>query len=186
MYQCHPPYTRRVSSHRVLYLKFLSTYNMCIIYLLVIETCFQVTIAMFYFCHSKNPSDAIKNIFNSISINFWKKISFLTNIRNKGVIRKKNFYFLTSWKMAIFFLQKFVIFNMITDSFLIEKWGTLERQRGSSKNEESFGKSFSFPFSAKCFDRNIKYFLSWTFSFLDAMKFETLKQIEIYILNYFL
>ena len=28
--------------------------------------------------------------------------------------------------MATFFLQKFVIFNMITDSFLVQKWGTLE------------------------------------------------------------
>ena len=25
------------------------------------------------------------------------------------------------------------------------------------KNEESFGKNFSFSFSAKCFDRNLKY-----------------------------
>ena len=40
-----------------------------IIYLLVIEAYLKVTI-MFYFCHSKNPSDVIKNIFNSISINF--------------------------------------------------------------------------------------------------------------------
>ena len=31
--------------------------------------------------------------------------------------------------MAKFFLQKFVIFNTITDSFLKEKWGTLERGR---------------------------------------------------------
>ena len=91
--QCHPPYTRWVSSHRVLYLKFLSTYNMCIIYLLVTDACLKVTITMFYSCHSKNPSDVIKNIFNSISINLWKKISLLTNIRNKRVIRKINLYF---------------------------------------------------------------------------------------------
>ena len=31
--------------------------------------------------------------------------------------------------MAEFFLQKFVIFNMITDSFLVEEWGTLEDAR---------------------------------------------------------
>ena len=37
--------------------------------------------------------------------------------------------FLTSWKMAEFFLQKFVIFNMITDDILVEKRGTLERAR---------------------------------------------------------
>ena len=28
--------------------------------------------------------------------------------------------------MVKFFLQKFVIFNMITDSFLVDKWETLE------------------------------------------------------------
>ena len=79
--------------------------------------------------------------------------------------------------MAEFFLQKYGIFNMIADSFLVEKWGTLEREwryiwkncQDSIqivrtvfilafckllKNEESFGKSFSFAFSAKCFDRN--------------------------------
>ena len=31
--------------------------------------------------------------------------------------------------MANFVLQRFVIFNMITDSFLVEKWGTLERAK---------------------------------------------------------
>ena len=31
--------------------------------------------------------------------------------------------------MAKFFLQKFVIFNMITDDILVEKMGTFERAR---------------------------------------------------------
>ena len=31
--------------------------------------------------------------------------------------------------MAKFFLQMFLIFNMIPDSFLVEKWGALERVR---------------------------------------------------------
>ena len=31
------------------------------------------------------------------------------------------------WKMAKFFAQMFVFFNMMTDSFLVEKRGTLER-----------------------------------------------------------
>ena len=31
--------------------------------------------------------------------------------------------------MAKFFLQMFVVSNMITDSFLVEKWGALERAR---------------------------------------------------------
>ena len=67
---------------------------------------------------------------------------------------------------------------MVTDLFLVEKWGTLERAKRYVyknllnlncqdsicfgifkllKNKESFGKSFSFPFSAKYFDRNFKY-----------------------------
>ena len=80
--------------------------------------------------------------------------------------------------MTRFFLQKFVIFNMITDSFLVEKLETSERTRSyvgknllnsdcqdsirfgmfqaAYKWGQSFGKSFSFPFSAKCFDRNLK------------------------------
>ena len=70
LYQCNPTYTRQVSSHRVLYLKFLSTYNLlllCIIYLHVTEGCLKV---MFYFCYSKNRSDVMKNIFNSFPIYF--------------------------------------------------------------------------------------------------------------------
>ena len=71
----------------------------------------------------------MKNSFNSIAIYSWKKISLLTNIRNKCVIRKINLYFLTSWKIAKLFLQKFVIFNVIIDSTLVERWGTLEHAR---------------------------------------------------------
>ena len=68
LYQCHTAYNRRVSSHKVLDLKFLSTCIICTIYLHVIQTCLKVTISMFYFCYSKNPSDIMKNIFDSISI----------------------------------------------------------------------------------------------------------------------
>ena len=46
------------------------------------------------------------------------------------------------------------------------------------KNEESFGKSFYFPFSEKCFDRNFKClfqkplnFLNCTLRFLNIRKF---------------
>ena len=73
LYQCYPPYTRRACSHRVLYLKLLSSYNICIIYLHVIEACLKVTIDRLYFCQSKNPWDVMKNIFNSISKCSWKK-----------------------------------------------------------------------------------------------------------------
>ena len=76
------------------------------------------------------------------------------------------------------FPSKACHFHMITDSFLGEKLGTSERTRryvgknllnldcqdsirfamfqAAYKWGKSFGKSFSFPFSAKCFDRNLK------------------------------
>ena len=59
-------------------------------------------------------------------------------------------------------------------------------QGGTSKNEESFGKSFSFPFSVKCFDKNFKCFLSCTLPFLNVLKFEKAKQIKRDIFHYFL
>ena len=77
LHQCHPPYTRWVSSHR--FAQFLGFYNICIIYLHEIEARLKVTIAMFYFYHLKNLSKILKNIFNFISIYFWKKVFLLTN-----------------------------------------------------------------------------------------------------------
>ena len=52
------------------------------------------------------------------------------------------------------------------------------------KNDESFGKSFSYPFSAKCFHRNFKCFLFCTFQFLNVAKFEDSKHIKRYIFHY--
>ena len=60
---------------------------------------------------------------------FLKKVSFLTNIRNECVFRKINLYFLTSWKTAKLFLQKLITSNIITDSFLVEKFGKFEHVR---------------------------------------------------------
>ena len=60
---------------------------------------------------------------------FLKKFSFLRNIRNECVFRKINLYFLTSWKTAKLFLQKLITFNIITDSFLVEKFGKFEHVR---------------------------------------------------------
>ena len=108
--------------------------------------------------------------------------------------------------MAIFFLQNFVIFNMIANSFLVEKWRTSEYARRYvcrhldcqdsicftffklTKNEGSFGKGFSFVCSAKCFERNFKYFLLYfkycTLPFPNIMKFVDLKHI-IFSINFF-
>ena len=38
------------------------------------RVCLEDLIAIFYLCHSKNSSNIMKNIFNSISIYSWKKI----------------------------------------------------------------------------------------------------------------
>ena len=67
-----------------------------------------------------------KFFFNSISIYSWNKILLLTKIRNKCLIRKTNLYFSKLSKMPKFFFQMLVIFDMITDSFLVEKCVTLE------------------------------------------------------------
>ena len=105
-----------------------------IIYVLFIFTklksvCLKVTI-LFYFCHSKNASNIMKNIFNSISIYSWKKTFLLTNIRNKCVI-KKIFIF---WQIFFFqiFSSKVYYFqydNRYHFTILVEKQGTLERAR---------------------------------------------------------
>ena len=108
-----------------------------------------------------------------LSLYIFKKYSVFDKYKKQYVI---NLSFLTLWKMAKFFLQMFVVFNMITDSFLVEKRRTLERARRYVcknllyfdisifvwafikllRNKESFGKSFSFSFPAKYSDRNLK------------------------------
>ena len=124
-------YTRRASSHRLLHLYFLGQCNICMVYLYVKEACLKVIFAVFYFCHSNYSSNIVKNIFNSISIYFWKKISLLTNITNK------------CYKENNVSLQKLIKFGLQgKHSF----WHL--------QNERSFRKNFSFPFSVKYFDRN--------------------------------
>ena len=85
---------------------------------------------MFYFCHSKNASNIMKNIFNSISIYSWKKTFLLTNIRNKCVI-KKIFIF---WQIFFFQIFSSKVYHFQYDhryhfTILVEKQGTLERAR---------------------------------------------------------
>ena len=141
-----------------------------------------------------------------ISTYSWEKFSS----RSKCIVRKIN---LSLWKMPNFFLQNFVIFDMITDLFLVEKWRTLEiASRYNWKNilnlgcqnsiqfgifqvawkSKLFGESFPFPFSAKCFDRIFSHlfskrlnFWSCTLPFLNVMGFRRLKlyQKHIYIFS---
>ena len=95
LHQYHPPYAKHVSSYRVLNLQFLGSYNICIIYLHVIDTCLKVIIAIFYFCNSKNSSNIIKNVFDFSSMYSWKNNFSLTNVRSKCGIRffyKQHFY----------------------------------------------------------------------------------------------
>ena len=120
-----------------------------------------------YFCHSRNYSNIRKNIFNSISIYFWKKDVLIKKYRKKMCYKENNSIFWRHEKWQKFILQKFVIFNVIPDCFLIRKWGTLEHARRDVwknlrildcrillllaffkllENHASIGKSFSFPF----------------------------------------
>ena len=96
----------------------------------------------------------------------------------KKQIRKINLYFFFWRHFSTFFLQKFVIFVMIIYYFLVDKWGNIRTYKELCLqkshniyivriafvlaffklliNEKSFGKSFAFPLSAKCVDRNFK------------------------------
>ena len=56
------------SVETVCYIYISLVYVIYVIYLHVIETCLKVIIATFYHCHSKNRSNIMKNISNSISI----------------------------------------------------------------------------------------------------------------------
>ena len=116
-----------------------------------------------------------------------EKNYLLTNIRNKCVIKRIFFFFLTSWKMAKFFLQKFFIFNTIVDSFLEEKQGTVElARRYVCKNLLNLDcqdstrcgihqvaykwrityEEFLLPIFCKMFDRNFRFLFSKTFKFI--------------------
>ena len=44
---------------------------------------------MFYFCHLKNPSNIMKNVFNSIFI-FLKNNFFVNKYKKKNVLHKTN------------------------------------------------------------------------------------------------
>ena len=51
----------------------MGTYSICIVYLHVIEICSKVTIAMFYFYHSKNPSNIMKILPFKKSFKYYEK-----------------------------------------------------------------------------------------------------------------
>ena len=79
------------------------------------STCNRGLFKSYYCCvlflPFENLANVMKNAFNAIFMYFLFA------------------YFLTSWKMIRFFLQKFVIFNIITDPFLVEKGETLKIAR---------------------------------------------------------
>ena len=132
-------------------------------------------IVMFYFCQSKNNSNIMKNIFNSISIYSWRKNSLLTNVRNKCVMKK--IYIFWCHKNGQIFSSKVCHFQYDHRFFFSREMGNIRTcKEVHLKNlldldcqdsirfgifkllikEKSQGKSFSFPFSAKCFDRNFR------------------------------
>ena len=105
------------------------------------------------------------------------------NTRKKVVIWKTNFYFWTSRKMAIFFLKMFLIFNMITDSFLVKKWGTLEHaRRYVCKNllNLDFQDSICFAFF-KLFKNAVSFGKSSLSHFLQ----DVLRKFQMFLILYF-
>ena len=126
------------------------------------------------------------NIFDWHCAGFFileKKMSLLTNTRNKVVIWKINFYFWTSRKMAIFFLKMFLIFNMITDSFLVKKWGTLEHaRRYVCKNLLNLDFQDSICFA---FFKLLKNAVSFGKSSLSHFLQDVLRKFQMFLILYF-
>ena len=136
-------------------------------------------------------------IFSIPSLYILEKI-FLVNKYNKQASYKEKKY-LFFWRHVIwpyFSLKSFIPSQGILESatrYVCKELLNLDCQDSICfaffklfKNEESFGKSFYFPFSRKRFDRNFKCFLSCTLLFLNVMKFENAKRIKRYIFHYFL
>ena len=100
-------------------------------------------------------------------------------------------YFMKSWKMALFFVQKFVIFNMIPNSFLIEKWETLEHARSyvcNLLNLDCENSTFVLHFSSCLKMKNQKNQMGIVFPshFHNVMKLENSTHVKRYIFHYFL
>ena len=85
--------------------------------------------------------------------------------------------------MAIFFLKMFLIFNMITDSFLVKKWGTLEHaRRYVCKNllNLDFQDSICFAFF-KLFKNVVSFGKSSLSHFLQ----DVLRKFQMFLILYF-
>ena len=82
LYKCHPPCLCK-SVHTKCYI-----YNSLVHVTYVLRACLKVTIIIFYFCHSKNPSNIMKNVFNSIFIYSWKKTFSCQQMQETNVLRE--------------------------------------------------------------------------------------------------
>ena len=160
----------------MLYLKLLSTYNICIIYLHVTKACLKVTIVIFYFCHSKNLSDVMKYIFNSISIYFWKKKFLLTNIRNKSVIRKINLYFFDVMKNGHIFPSKVCHFQYDHGFLFSRETGNIrEYKEVRLKMKNHLKRAFPSHFRQNVFidTSNVSYLALWHFLMSSSLKIQS-------------
>ena len=143
----------------------------------MIEACLKVTVATFYFYFSNNPSNIMKYYFYFHLYIFLKKLSWLANIRKKCYKENKSLFF-DVMKNGQIFPAKVFLFpydHRFCFSREMGNIGTCREVRLQKpitfsqdsivkivlvlaffkllKNEESFGKNFFFPFSAKCLDR---------------------------------
>ena len=136
---------------------------------------------MFYFCHSKNLSDVMKYIFNSISIYFWKKNSLLTNIRNKRVIRKINLYFFDVMKNGHIFSSEVRHFQYDHGFLLSRETGNFrEYKEVRLKMKNRLGRAFPSHFWQNVFieTSNVSYVALCHFLMSSSLKIKsTLKDI---------
>ena len=89
LHQPHPPYTMRFSPHKMLYLQFFVSYNICIIYLHVSQPCLKITIVTDYFCNSKNPIQIIRKMFLIPSLYILKKNHLVNKYWEANMLQEK-------------------------------------------------------------------------------------------------
>ena len=111
----------RVSPRRMLYLQFLGSYNICIIYLHVIEVCLKVTTAMFFFPIRKtvryHEMFLIRSILQGYLVHFstqtrkikkihLQKISYISGKWNFLALILKNFSYFLKRKLFSYFRKQ--------------------------------------------------------------------------------
>ena len=166
LYQCYPNYTKRVISHRVLYLTFLSTY------MYYLSACNKGPFKRYHCFVLFWP---LEKSFRCYEIYFQfhlyivlKKIYLLTNIRNKGVIRKINLYLFDVMKNGHIFPSEVCHFQYDYRSHFSRKIGNIrEYKEVRLEMKNRLGRVFSTHFLYLAL---FLFLMSWSWKIQNTLK----------------